>query len=105
MTSCTESGLFGARPVAPDPIQLSCRRCTEELCEDARARLVAFGRECMLEVGDQRGAEGEIRLGARDDVVERAASARQLLRGPHPAGGGGAQEAEEHTETRFVVEK
>ena len=97
------TGLYGVRPRESDPGQLSVEALAE-LVDDAAVGLVALRRECLLEVGDQRLAEREVGLGARDDLVERAARGRKLLRGPHPAGGGGTQESEEHSESLFVVE-
>src|SRR5262249_53624676 len=52
--------------------------------ERALARLVAFGGEGRLEVGDQGRAEGRVGLGASDDLVKLRAGERQLPRGFDP---------------------
>ena len=82
------TGLYGARPAESVPAQLvrSDARGSRRGC-GGRAR--SLRRERLLEVGEERVAEREVGLGPRDDLVERAACARKLLRGPHPTAGRG----------------
>src|SRR2546428_230848 len=74
-----------------------------QLGDDARAGLVAFLREGRLEIRDQRAAERQVRLGAGDDLVERAAGSRQLLGRPYPGKRCGPEHPEKPTESLFVV--
>ena len=96
------SGLYGARPAESQPV--SFRRDAPDLVEEPAVGLVALGRQRPLEVRDERRAEREVRLGPRDDLVERTASGWAAPAPPAPSRGCGAQDSEEHSETLFVVE-
>ena len=83
--------------------QLSAkRRCSSSTTRPGG--LVALERERRLEVGDERRAEREVGLRARDDLVERAAREREapVLPRTQPLGAGG-RSSQELADAFFVV--
>src|SRR5262245_7529375 len=74
-----------------------------QLRDHVQVGLVALLLERGLEIGDERVPEREVRLRASHDLVEGAPRGGQLLRGLHPARGGGRKYSQERAEPLFVV--
>src|SRR6476619_3548828 len=71
--------------------------------EENRGRLDALRGEGSLEVSDDPAARGGVRLGPRDQRVERGTCGRQLLRRANPSLGHLRQQAEQLAQSLLVV--
>jgi len=79
------------------------RKPAAQLFERERLGLVADIPERVLEIRDQRLAEGLVGDGARDDVVELASALGKLLCRAHPALRCRRESPEQLSESFFVV--